>query len=47
MTAPISPDEAARLLDLARYHVLDTEREEPFNHITRHAARLLRTPVAA
>ncbi len=46
MAAPTSPDEAARLLDLARYHVLDTEREEPFNRITRLAARLLGTPVA-
>ncbi len=26
ITAPTSPDEAARLLDLARYEVLDTER---------------------
>lgn len=46
IAAPTSPDEAARLLDLARYHVLDTDREEPFNRITRLAARLLRTPVA-
>ncbi|GGS10033.1 sensor domain-containing diguanylate cyclase [Deinococcus sedimenti] len=44
--APLPADEAARLLDLARYHVLDTEREEPFERITRLAARLLRTPVA-
>ncbi len=47
MTCPPPPvDEAARLLDLARYHVLDTAREEPFNRITRLAARILRTPVA-
>lgn len=44
--APIPQDEAARLLDLARYHVLDTEQEEPFERITRLAARILRTPVA-
>lgn len=46
IAAPSSSDEAARLLDLARYHVLDTEQEEPFNRIARLAARLLRTPVA-
>ncbi|WP_119674972.1 diguanylate cyclase domain-containing protein [Deinococcus sp. RM] len=46
ISAPTAPDEAARLLDLARYHVLDTEREAPFDRITRLAARLLRTPVA-
>ncbi|WP_189074962.1 GAF domain-containing protein, partial [Deinococcus sedimenti] len=44
--APTPSDEAARLLDLARYRVLDTDREDPFNRITRLAARLLRTPVA-
>ncbi|MFC3605140.1 sensor domain-containing diguanylate cyclase [Deinococcus soli (ex Cha et al. 2016)] len=46
IAAPTPPEEAARLLDLARYHVLDTAREEPFNRITRLAARILRTPVA-
>lgn len=46
IAAPVPADEAARLLDLARYHVLDTEQEEPFNRITRLAARILRTPVA-
>lgn len=46
ISAPTPPDEAARLLDLARYQVLDTSREEPFERITRLAARLLRTPVA-
>lgn len=44
--APLPPDEYARLLDLARYEVLDTPREEVFDRITRLAARLLGTPVA-
>ncbi|SMB85570.1 sensor domain-containing diguanylate cyclase [Deinococcus hopiensis] len=44
--APVPPDEAARLLDLAQYHILDTAREEVFDRITRLAARLLRVPVA-
>ncbi|UBV44286.1 GAF domain-containing protein (plasmid) [Deinococcus taeanensis] len=45
-SAPVPSDEAARLLDLARYQVLDTAREEPFDRVTRLAARLLSTPVA-
>ncbi|SMB97500.1 sensor domain-containing diguanylate cyclase [Deinococcus hopiensis] len=44
--APVPPDEAARLLDLAQYHVLDTAREEVFDRVTRLAARFLRVPVA-
>ncbi|ADV66000.1 sensor domain-containing diguanylate cyclase [Deinococcus maricopensis] len=45
--APLPPDESARLLDLARYGILDTDREETFERITRLAARLLRVPVVA
>lgn len=45
--APLPPDETARLLDLARYHVLDTPREEVFDRITRLAARVLDVPIAA
>lgn len=44
--APLPPDEYARLMDLARYEVLDTPREAAFDRITRLAAHLLRTPVA-
>ncbi|MFT2720377.1 hypothetical protein ACMT4L_10280 [Deinococcus sp. A31D244] len=44
--APIPANEAARLLDLARYQILDTDQEESFERITRLAARLLGTPVA-
>ncbi|GGL08159.1 sensor domain-containing diguanylate cyclase [Deinococcus radiotolerans] len=43
---PPAQDEAARLRELARYQVLDTDREESFDRFTRLAARLLRTPVA-
>lgn len=45
-TAPLPPDEAARLLDLARYDILDTPAEEAFDRITRLAARLLSVPIA-
>lgn len=44
--APVPANEAARLLDLARYQILDTDQEESFQRITRLAARLLGTPVA-
>lgn len=45
-TAPLPPDEAARLLELARYDILDTPAEEAFDRITRLAARLLAVPIA-
>ncbi|WP_161883490.1 sensor domain-containing diguanylate cyclase [Deinococcus alpinitundrae] len=45
--APVPTNEAARLLDLARYHVLDTEKEEVFDRITRLASQLLQVPIAA
>lgn len=38
-------DEAIRLMDLARYEILDSGAEEPFERITRLAARLLRAPL--
>ncbi|WP_161882168.1 sensor domain-containing diguanylate cyclase [Deinococcus alpinitundrae] len=44
--APLPPDEYARLLDLARYEILDTPQEEAYDRITRLAARLLNAPVA-
>lgn len=44
---PIPPDEAARLLDLEGYRVLDTGPEAAFERIVRLAARLLRVPAAA
>jgi diguanylate cyclase (GGDEF)-like protein len=44
--APLPPNEYVRLLDLARYEILDTPREVVFDRITRLAARLLRTPTA-
>lgn len=45
-TAPLPSDEAARLLDLARYDILDTPAEEAFDRVTRLAARLLSVPIA-
>lgn len=45
-TAPSIPDESARLLDLARYNILDTSPEEVYDRITRIAAHLLKVPVA-
>ncbi|MFC4454973.1 sensor domain-containing diguanylate cyclase [Deinococcus sonorensis] len=45
--APMPPDEAARLMALARYEILDTPGEVAFDRITRLAAHLLRAPVAA
>ncbi|WP_022803073.1 sensor domain-containing diguanylate cyclase [Deinococcus ficus] len=44
--APLPPDEYRRLLDLARYQILDSAPEEEFDRITRLAARVLRVPVA-
>ena len=45
-SAPLPANEYARLLDLARYEILDTPEEEAYDRITRLAARLLNTPVA-
>jgi len=45
--APIPPEEAQRLMELARYEVLDSAREEVFERVARLAARLLDMPMAA
>lgn len=43
----IDPDqEAARLADLSRYHVLDTEAEPGFDRVTALAAQLFEVPIA-
>ncbi|MBZ9750223.1 sensor domain-containing diguanylate cyclase [Deinococcus sp. HMF7604] len=44
--APLPSDEYRRLLDLARYQILDSSPEEDFDRITRLAARVLNTPMA-
>ena len=43
---PLPPNEPARLLDLARYEILDSLPEEAFDRLTRLAARTLRAPAA-
>lgn len=45
--APKPEQETARLLDLARYQILDTLPEESFDRITRLASQLLNVPGAA
>lgn len=44
-TVPLPKDEAARLLDLARYNILDTPVEETYDRLTRLVARLLNVPI--
>ena len=44
--ATLPGDETARLLDLARYRILDTSPEATLDRLTRLAAQALRTPVA-
>ncbi|MBZ9715042.1 diguanylate cyclase domain-containing protein [Deinococcus multiflagellatus] len=44
--APLPADEYRRLLDLARYQILDSGQDETFDRITRLAARVLQVPVA-
>ena len=46
MSAPLPPDEEARLTELASYGVLDTPPEPAFDRITRLAARIFKVPVA-
>ena len=46
LTPPTPADEAARLLALERYRVLDTPAEEAFDRITRLAAAHLGVPIA-
>ncbi|TFY96178.1 response regulator [Ramlibacter humi] len=43
---PFPPDEAARLAELHRLHVLDTLAEERFDRITRTAQRMFGVPIA-
>jgi signal transduction histidine kinase len=45
-TAPVPPDEPARLEALAAHALLDTPPEEAFDALTRLAARLCGTPIA-
>lgn len=46
MSAPIPPDEQARLEALRSNGILDTDPEEEFDGITRVAAYLCGTPIA-
>ncbi len=45
MTAPLPPDEEARLQALAQYEVFDTGPEPSFDRVTALAARLFKVPV--
>ncbi|MFC4640508.1 diguanylate cyclase domain-containing protein [Deinococcus hohokamensis] len=45
-SAPLPEHEYARLLELARYDILDTAPEVAFDRLTRLAARTLRAPAA-
>jgi GAF domain-containing protein len=44
--APLPDNESDRLRALARYHVLDTPKEQAFDRITQLAARLFDVPMA-
>lgn len=44
--APLPEDEAARLAELARYQILDTEPEEGFDDLAVLAAQICGTPIA-
>src|SRR3954462_8273347 len=45
-SAESQSNERERLIDLARYDILDTPPEESFNAIVRIAANMLATPIA-
>ncbi len=45
-SAPLPPDEAARLKALKRYQLLDSLPEEVYNDITRLASEICGTPIA-
>ncbi len=46
MTAPLPPNEGARLEALERYAILDTPEEQIFDDVARLAAGICRTPIA-
>lgn len=46
MSAPGLPDEALRLREVRRFHLLDTPLEPAFERLTRLAARLFSVPIA-
>lgn len=46
MSTTVSPDEAARLAEVARYEILDTPPDGSFDRITALAAELFDVPIA-
>jgi signal transduction histidine kinase len=44
--APLSPDEAARLRAVNRYHILDTPADGAFDCVAELAARIFKVPIA-
>jgi len=47
MSFPLPPNERERLLELQRYALLDSPPEKAFDDITKLAARIFETPIAA
>ncbi|MGH9942581.1 MAG: PAS domain S-box protein [Pyrinomonadaceae bacterium] len=46
VTVPLPPNEAARLMALRQYQLLDTQPEQAFDDLTRLAAHICQTPAA-
>lgn len=46
MTLIVPDNEMKRLEALLRFHILDTEEDEVYNHITKLAASIMETPIA-